>query len=46
MTTRRHLFSLLALSVAMALPQAAVAQAFPSKAIRLVVPFGAGGVAD
>jgi len=46
MTTRRHLFSLLALSAAMALPHVAVAQTFPSKAIRLVVPFGAGGVAD
>jgi len=46
MTTRRHLVSLLALSAAMALPHVAVAQVFPSKAIRLVVPFGAGGVAD
>ena len=46
MTTRRHFFSLLALSAVMALPHVAVAQAFPSKAIRLVVPFGAGGVAD
>ena len=46
MTTRRHLFSLLALSAAMALPHVAVAQTFPSKGIRLVVPFGAGGVAD
>lgn len=46
MTTRRHFFSLLALSAAMALPHVALAQTFPSKAIRLVVPFGAGGVAD
>jgi tripartite-type tricarboxylate transporter receptor subunit TctC len=46
MTTRRHLVSLLALSAALALPQMAFAQAFPSKAVRLVVPFGAGGVAD
>ncbi|MDO9279421.1 MAG: tripartite tricarboxylate transporter substrate binding protein [Polaromonas sp.] len=46
MTTRRYLFSLLALSAALALPHVAVAQAFPSKSIRLVVPFGAGGVAD
>ena len=49
MTTRRHLFSLLtlsALSVVMALPHVAIAQAFPTKAIRLVVPFCAGGVGD
>ena len=46
MTTRRHLFSLLALSAALTLPHVALAQTFPSKAIRLVVPFGAGGVAD
>lgn len=46
MTTRSHLFSLLALSAALALPHVAVAQTFPSKSIRLVVPFGAGGVAD
>jgi tripartite-type tricarboxylate transporter receptor subunit TctC len=46
MTTRRYLVSLLALFAAMAWPHVAVAQAFPGKAIRLVVPFGAGGVAD
>lgn len=46
MTTRRHLVGLLALSAALALPQMALAQTFPSKAVRLVVPFGAGGVAD
>jgi tripartite-type tricarboxylate transporter receptor subunit TctC len=35
-----------ALSTLMALPHVAIAQAFPGKSIRLVVPFGAGGVAD
>lgn len=44
---RRHLSQLalgLAFSAALAAP--ALAQTFPNKAIRIVVPFGAGGVAD
>jgi tripartite-type tricarboxylate transporter receptor subunit TctC len=44
---RRHLSRLalgLALSTSLATP--ALAQTFPGKAVRIVVPFGAGGVAD
>lgn len=37
---------LLALAGAALLPAAGLAQAFPSRALRIVVPFGAGGVAD
>ncbi len=44
---RRHLSRLVpALLTALALWPAAHAQTFPSKPIRIVVPFGAGGVAD
>lgn len=45
---RRHLLALAGASAATALPFAspALAQAFPSKALKIVVPFAAGGVAD
>jgi tripartite-type tricarboxylate transporter receptor subunit TctC len=41
-TTRRHVLAISAL----ALPGAAWAQAWPSKAVRIVVPFAAGGTTD
>lgn len=41
---RRH--SLLVLFFAMALPSVALAQIFPSKPIRMIVPFPAGGTTD
>ena len=44
MTTRRDL--LLLSSLAIAVPPLARAQAFPSKAVRLLVPFSAGGSPD
>jgi tripartite-type tricarboxylate transporter receptor subunit TctC len=45
---KRHtLFSaLVVMSASVAFVQNAVAQTFPSKTIKIVVPFGAGGVAD
>ncbi|MDH4375937.1 MAG: tripartite tricarboxylate transporter substrate binding protein [Ramlibacter sp.] len=43
---RRQVLALTAASLAGALPLAARAQAFPSKALKIVVPFAAGGVAD
>lgn len=38
--------ALLALAAALALPGAAVAQAFPSKPITIVIPYAAGGTTD
>ena len=38
---RRHLLGMAALAAAM--PQPAMTQAFPSKPVRLLVPFSAGG---
>jgi tripartite-type tricarboxylate transporter receptor subunit TctC len=38
--------SVLSLCAALVLMQSATAQTFPSKPLRIVVPFGVGGVAD
>ena len=43
---RRTVLRHLALAAALGLPVLSWAQAFPAKPLRIVVPFGAGGVAD
>ncbi|MEY4755346.1 MAG: hypothetical protein RJA34_244 [Pseudomonadota bacterium] len=46
MNQRRSLAALLACTLVFPLAGGVLAQSFPSKPIRIVVPFGAGGVAD
>ena len=46
MLTRRHLQGLLVVASCLALAPSAWAQAFPSKPIKIVIPFAAGGTAD
>ena len=43
---RASFAAMTALAMAMLLPQIATAQNYPNKPVRLILPFGAGGVAD
>lgn len=45
-STLRSLFATFALVICASLPAVASAQTYPTKAVRIVVPFGPGGVAD
>jgi tripartite-type tricarboxylate transporter receptor subunit TctC len=42
----RRIFCLLFVLVALGLPHASLAQTYPTRSIRLVVPYAAGGIAD
>ncbi len=46
MSTERNSLARLALAAALLLPGAALAQAWPAKPIRIIVPFATGGVTD
>ena len=46
LTRSRALFAAMAALALALLPQIAIAQNYPNKPVRLILPFGAGGVAD
>src|SRR3954469_18876134 len=43
---RASIAALVAVAAALVMPQVAYAQTYPTRPIRLILPFGAGGVAD